>query len=83
MLPAIHYAGRRKIAERYGRGERLILHHVALREPALIRFSSGRLSVDLFVFVRNKVRGVQLSFRRTLHRERITAYDAGAASWAK
>src|SRR5260370_29348922 len=43
------------------------------REPGPIQFTSGP-SVDLFVFVRNKVRGIQLSLWRTYTTNGITAH---------
>jgi len=46
MLPGIHYAGWREIAERYGRGVRLILQDVARESQGP---SSSHLGIGRFI----------------------------------
>ncbi len=72
MLPGIHYAGWREIAE-IGSRRATDPARRRPRVPGPIQLTSGP-SVDLFVFVRNKVRGIQLSLWRTYTTNGITAH---------
>jgi len=61
---------------RVGRGRQPTLHDVALLEPARFGFSS----LDLFHFVRNKLRGVRFATLEDLRHEWLTIAPVGAVS---
>jgi hypothetical protein len=78
MLPGIHYAGWREITEMESRASNrsgTMPPSVAGSHPVLIR-----PAVDLFLFVRNKLRDLRFASLEELPHERITVHLPEAGS---